>query len=285
VVVRLGGVTDTNGGADADATAAARWIELDGAVKVRDHGRLRTVDGRLVQPGRLIRSDNLQDLSDRDVERLVGELGVHAVADLRTEVEVSSEGPGPLAGRGDVDIHHLSLFPESGTNTDAAAGEDEPVVLPWQLRDQIGEGAAPRSASPLYRRYLDDRADSVLDALRLIAHSEGATIVHCAAGKDRTGVVVALALCEVGVERAAVVADYARSAERIQHIFDRLRTSHTYAGDLAGSDADKHAPRANTIENLLDVLDREYGGPSGWLRAHGWTDADSAALHAKLLAA
>ena len=59
----------------------------------------------------------------------------------------------------------------------------------------------------------------------MIAHSPGATIVHCAAGKDRTGTVVAIALAEVGVTREAIVADYARSAERIEHIFGRLRSS------------------------------------------------------------
>ncbi len=258
-----------------------RWIELDGAVNVRDLGGLPTADGRVVQSSRLIRSDNLQDLSERDVRRLVDDLRVRAVADLRTGVEVSSEGPGPLAERPEVEIRHFSLFPESGQTTDAAA-EDEPVVLPWQTQRRA-ERVQHRGASGVYLGYLDDRADSVLDTLRLIAQTDGATIVHCAAGKDRTGVVVAIALAEVGVQRDAIVADYARSAERIEGIFDRLRSTRTYAGDMANASADQHAPRAATIERLLDVLDTEYGGAPGWLRAHGWTEADAAALRAKLL--
>jgi protein tyrosine/serine phosphatase len=56
----------------------------------------------------------------------------------------------------------------------------------------------------------------VLAALRMSAYREGATVVHCTAGKDRTGVVVALALADAGVERAAIVADYAASADHLR---------------------------------------------------------------------
>ena len=262
----------------------ARWIELDGAANVRDLAGLPTPDGRAVRPGRLIRSDNLQDLTDRDVRMLIEEHNVRTVADLRTGVEVRAEGPGPLTEIADVEIRHLSLFPEAGTATDAAAADDEsggPVVLPWQ--DRATEQGNRRGASAVYLGYLDDRADSVVAALRLIAYSPGATIVHCAAGKDRTGTVVALALAEVGVARHAIVADYARSAERIEGIFARLRASATYAGDLAGADPDKHAPRPATMDGLLDALDEACGGVSQWLRSHGWTDGDAAALSGKLL--
>jgi len=264
--------------------AAPRWIELDGAVNVRDLGGLPTQGGGAVAARRLIRSDNLQGLSPRDVERLVDEYGVRTVADLRTGVEVDSEGPGPLHGRREVQIRHLSLFPERGDRTDAAAAEpDAPVVLPWQDNEDRAQRRRGGAAA-VYLGYLEDRADSILDTLRLIAHSPGATIVHCAAGKDRTGVVVAIALDEVGVERDAIVADYARSAEVIEDIFERLRSSRTYAGDMAKADADKQAPRAATIKTLLAELDEQYGGASGWLRAHGWTEEDAAALRAKLLA-
>ena len=258
----------------------ARWIDLDGAVNVRDVGGLPTVDGRAVRPGRLIRSDNLQDLSERDVRALRDEHNVRAVADLRTGVEVAHEGPGPLTDVEDIEIRHLSLFPEAGKHTDIAVDDAKPVVLPWQTR---GTSGPQQGASAVYLSYLDDRADSIIEALRLIAGSPGATIVHCAAGKDRTGTVVALALAEVGVTRDAIVADYARSAERIEAIFERLRATRTYAEDLVDADAGKHTPRAETMERLLDALDARHGGVSTWLRAHGWTDQDAAALRHKLL--
>jgi protein tyrosine/serine phosphatase len=261
----------------------AAWLELDGAVNVRDLAGLPTADGRAVQPHRLIRSDNLQNLSDRDVRTLVDEIGVRAVADLRTGVEVAHEGEGPLLRNEAVDVVHLSLFPESGHNTDVAGDENRPVVLPWQNRETPTNGGTRQGASAVYLSYLDDRADSVIAALRLIAHSPGATIVHCAAGKDRTGTIVALALAEVGVTREAIIADYALSAERIEAIFERLRTTRTYAGDLGDEEPDKHAPKPATMARLLDAIDTEFGGAAAWLRAHGWTETDAAALRHKLL--
>lgn len=258
----------------------ARWIELDGAVNVRDLAGLPAADGREVQPGRLIRSDNLQELSERDVHVLVNEIGVRAVADLRTGVEVHHEGPGPLTEIDDVEVRHLSLFPEAGDTTDLAA--DGKVILPWERRN-LDESSGRRGTSAVYLGYLDERADSIIAALRLVAHSEGATIVHCAAGKDRTGTVVALALAEVGVEREAIIVDYARSSERIEAIFERLRATRTYARDLSDTQPHEHAPRESTMQRLLDAIDTEFGGPSAWLRTHGWTDEDAAALRRKLL--
>jgi protein tyrosine/serine phosphatase len=260
----------------------ARWIELDGAVNVRDVGGLPTTDGRVLKPGRLIRSDNLQDLSDRDVHRLVDELGVRSVADLRTGVEREHEGAGRLSEIEDVEVRHLSLLPESGEHTDLAADGAGPVILPWQNREVPQDGVR-RGITGVYLAYLDDRADSIVAALRLVARSPGATIVHCAAGKDRTGTVVALALAEVGVTREAIVADYARSSERIEAIFARLRATRTYADDLGHDDPDDHAPKPVTMQRLLDAVEHEYGGVPAWLRSHGWTADDAAALRRKLL--
>lgn len=261
----------------------SRWIDLDGAVNVRDLGGLPTVDGGVTRTDRLIRSDNLQGLTAADVRRLVDGHGVRAVADLRTDVEIRLEGPGPLTREPSVTIAHFSLFPEAGHHTDAAAlDEDGPVVLPWQNRPEREERRR-RGASEVYLGYLDDRADSVLSALRLVAATDGATIVHCAAGKDRTGVVVAIGLAEVGVEPEHIVEDYAMSAERIEAIFIRLRASRTYADDLAGESIDRHRTRPETMQRLLAAMDENYGGVPGWLRKHGWTDGDGAALRAHLL--
>ncbi len=262
-----------------------RWIELSGANNVRDVGGLPTEDGREVRRGRLIRSDSLQDLSAGDVRRLVDDLRVRAVADLRTGVEVRGEGPTPMDRERLVDVRHYSLFPEPDDAVAAADTPDGPVVLPWQDRDkEMTDDDRRRGVSGIYLRYLDDRADSVLAALRLIAGTEGATIVHCAAGKDRTGVVVAIALAEVGVRRDAIVADYELSAERVEAIIARLVARRTYATDLVGDEpVDKHKPKAVTMERLLTALDERHGGVPAWLRANGWTEQDAAALRRKLL--
>jgi protein tyrosine/serine phosphatase len=268
-------------------TTTSRWIELDGADNVRDLGGLPTVDGRVVQPRRLIRSDSLQTISPDDVRYLVDDVQVRTVADLRTGVEVDLEGPGPMTREPSVDIRHLSLFPEVGDNTDAVALDDEdaPVVLPWQTRDRTEAREERRRVAPeIYLRYLDDRADSIVAALRLIAHSAGATLVHCAAGKDRTGVVVALALAEVGVVPDAIVEDYEQSAERTAATIRRLASRRTYATDLLSDvDVDRHKPRAVTMSRMLAAIDDVHGGVPAWLRANGWTEHDAAALRAKLL--
>jgi protein tyrosine/serine phosphatase len=211
---------------------------------MRDLGAL---DG--VRPGVLMRSDNLQGLTADDVHRLVDELGVRVVVDLRTHSEVESEGPGPLVGR--VDIRHRSLWPEKGDKTDVVIGGDDPVV-------------------GFYLGYLYDRPDSIVGALEDIARGPGPVIVHCAAGKDRTGVVVALALAAVGVAREAIVADYVATGERITPLMKRLRASPTYAAELAPFSDESRKPRAETMERLLEVLDERHGGPLAWLGEQGF---------------
>jgi protein-tyrosine phosphatase len=262
--------------------ADPQWIDLDGADNARDVGGLPTSDGHTVQPGRLIRSDSLQELTPDDVRHLVDDLNVRAVADLRTTAEVTGEGPGPLTGERSVDIRHLSLFLERLDRPPNESGE--PVLLPWQERNaRMTEEERARGAAGTYRHYLIDRADSVLEALRLIAYSDGATLVHCASGKDRTGVIVALALTEVGVTREAIVGDYAHSAERVEANFRRLAGRPTYASAIGNEPVDIHKPKAETMAELLDQIDAEHGGVAAYLRANGWTEQDAAALHAKLL--
>ncbi|MBG0830718.1 tyrosine-protein phosphatase [Planomonospora sp. ID67723] len=258
-----------------------RWIDLDGAVNVRDLGGLATVDGGTTRFGRVYRSDNLQGLTERDVERLVAELKLRHVIDLRSGPEVSLEGPGPLTRVPEVSIHHLTLFAEGGKHTDVDADTiDADRVLPWQQRAE--EDLAELRVTGFYYAYLRDRPDSVVAALRAMAHDDGAAIVHCAAGKDRTGVVCALALEVAGATREAIVADYVATGERIEGILARLRASSTYRDDLDTRSADEHRPRHEYIEQFLRVLDDRFGGPLEWLAAQGWTEADSRALKSRL---
>jgi protein tyrosine/serine phosphatase len=280
-------------------TESPRWLPLDGAANARDLGGLPTDSGPPVQPHRLLRSDNLQGLTPADVRLLVDEIGLRTVIDLRTNVEVALEGPGPLTREPAVAVRHLSLFAESGGLTDVDADAD----LPWAARppvappaadgpsvaDALVSGGDPALADPLsrsvsfYLAYLRDRPDSVVAALRAIADTDGASLVHCAAGKDRTGVVVALALSVAGVPRDRIVADYAATADRLPELLARLRASDTYRDDLASRSDDSHRPRAATMERFLDHLDRTAGGPVGWLESAGFGPADAARLRSRLV--
>jgi len=254
------------------------WIELDGAVNVRDLGALATDDGRATAPGRLLRGDNLQDLSRSDVTKLVGVLGLTTVVDLRSPYEVTSEGPGPLTRADGVRHVYLSVLPELGQGTDAAD------ALALRRRD----GAVSRYPDDLrcgyYLGYLEDRPDRVVTAVRSIAGAPGAALVNCAAGKDRTGVVIALALTAAGVTRDAVVADYAASGERMDAILDRLRASPTYAADIDSTPAAEQRPRPETMAAFLEQLDVRHGGVTGWLAGHGFGPDELSRLRAKLVA-
>jgi protein-tyrosine phosphatase len=254
-------------------THPANWIDLEGVVNVRDVGGLPAADGRTVRAGVLIRSANLGEITEADVALLVEQVGVRRVVDLRTDVEVSRSDRGLLHGRSGVTVHHLSLYP------DTLAEQDTPdPVVPW--RGERFTGQDPQVAS--YLMYLQRRPDSIVAALRAIAEPEGATIVHCAAGKDRTGVVVALALSVVGVPREVIAGDYAQTQSRLTAILEQLSRSSLYAGETA--DPAKVPPAsADKMLRVLAAIDAEYGGVSGWLSAQGWTDRDTDRLRARLL--
>jgi protein tyrosine/serine phosphatase len=247
-----------------------RWIELEGAVNVRDLGGLPTTDGSTTTPGVLVRSDNLQGLSDKDVRRLVDDHGIRTVLDLRTPTEVRSEGPGPLVAEG---VRHINL--DLIPTWDEEEGTDR--IVPHEQRE---EG----DLSHFYLTYLDQMPQSVVDALHVIAGADsGPVLVHCAAGKDRTGVIVALALHVAGVQRDEIVADYALTGERIEAIRDRLVASPTYAEDMKSRPLDDMRPHALSMRHFFDRLD-ELGGAEAWLTAHGFGPEEQAALREKLTA-
>lgn len=269
------------------------WIELEGAVNVRDVGGMATSNGRAIRPGALIRSANLQHLTDDDVRTLVQDLGVRRVVDLRTDVEVERGGPGRMHAQPEVVIHHLSLYPDSNGSAEnvvaidetppdsgpsAETGAAEPA-LPWQ-----GEKLSPDRAPVVnsYLRYLSRRPDSIVAALRAIAEPDGATVVHCAAGKDRTGVVVALALTVAGVPRDSIAEDYALTQSQMRLILEHLARSTLYDREVTRPDQIPTAS-ADVMGAVLSAVETDFGGVLGWLALHGWTDQDTAALRAKLI--
>jgi protein-tyrosine phosphatase len=275
------------------STRTDRWLHLDGTTNTRDLGGLPTADGGETAFGRVLRSDNLQTLSEADVRTLVEEVGLTEVVDLRTTAEILMEGRSPLRDVGTVTHRHFTLLPERGKRTDVFAAEEDDEAVRAGLPADWAESILPRQVSPgdageppavrSYLGYLTDGTDNVLAALRSLAHGgPGAAVVHCAAGKDRTGVVVALSLAVAGVEPEAIIADYAQTAEVIDALVAKLAASPTYAEDMTSRDVASHTPRAESMRRVLELLDERWGGPIGWLEAHGFGTDEQAALRARL---
>ena len=261
------------------------WIDLDGLANLRDVGGIPTIDGGKIASGRLLRSDNLQTLTSADVDALL-RLGVTDVIDLRSDFEVENEGPGPLTDVASVHFHQHSLFREWREGV----GEDKPDVRPEVVPDEalpwIDLAPSVQVDHPIashYLSYLSDRPDSVVASLREIANAEGASLVHCAAGKDRTGTIVAIALILAGAKPEAVVADYAASSERMQAILDRLLATTTYAENLRDRPLSSHLTYPETMEAFLEHVHTEYGTMDALMERLGWTEADTVQLRSKLL--
>ncbi len=240
-----------------------RWLTVDGLANARDVGGLPLDGGGRVRTGVLLRTESLEGLGPAAVAYLTDELGVAQVLDLRTDHERTTYGLGALAAAG-VPVHRLSFIPETGIALpEVDLGDSHPM---------LGH----------YLAYPEGRGEYVVDGVRRIATLDsGTTVVHCAAGKDRTGVLVALVCAAVGVPREEITADYALSATRIDALFRKWTTA---SGEpMPGVDElDRHRPRAEGKAEFLRLLDERHGGPVGWLRENGLTDDELARLRTRL---
>jgi hypothetical protein len=225
------------------AMADPRFLELTGASNVRDLGGLPTADG-VIRSGRVLRSDFLVTLGAGDREQLVERLGLRRVIDLRTETEVDQH-PGPWA--------------EAGIEVVRAAFPLDPA---FTARDVDGMIA-------LYASFLEPPAPALTAAVgALLEVDSHPVLIHCAAGKDRTGVLVALALDLVGVERAAIGADFALTRERMPAVIKRLETE-TGRVRPATLPEVMYGAEATTILAFLDLVDERFGGTAAWAEGRG----------------
>ena len=205
----------------------------------RDLGGTPTADGAIVRPGSILRSA-MPAARDGAPDGISWPPSV--VIDLRSLSE--SEPQHPLQGLGS-------------------------QVFKLPLLAALKPGATPPSDLPgLYRVMLDYADHNLVEIVRVAGDHSGSTLIHCAAGKDRTGVAVALLLRLVGVAREHVVADYLTSLEHAEAIGRRLAL-------LPGYEDRKALPKSflavpvEALEGVLDVWDQHEGGTEGWLRRAG----------------
>jgi protein-tyrosine phosphatase len=169
----------------------SRHFELEGALNFRDLGGYPSRDGRMVRWRTIFRSDGLDSLSPADLALLVDTLGLSSVIDLRSGDEVDMVGRGAL-GEKKLVLHHIPIFDE----TRRVAERFAEGLLMTDMYVQMAERAAPR----------------FVRALEVIARTDAPLVFHCAAGKDRTGLLGAVLLELLGVGDDDIAEDYARSA-------------------------------------------------------------------------
>ncbi|KPM57135.1 protein tyrosine phosphatase [Frankia sp. CcI49] len=248
-----------------------RWFDLAGADNTRDLGGMPTSSGRLTRHGVLLRSDTLQELTPADVVRLRQTFGLRTVLDLRAEEEVAHEGRGPLEFES-VAYHHLSFLPGQW-------------VMPGDPRHAaivVDLDSAARVER--YLGYLRLAGDAAARAVRLLAQpTTGPALFHCAAGKDRTGVLAALVLDIVGVDRESIISDYTLTNERIALVDARLARRPSYRRPDNAITADSLSCRPEVMRGFLDAVDRIWGGPTAWALHAGVTEADLHSLRTRLV--
>lgn len=247
----------------ADLTLPVRRHVVPGLYNLRDTGGYRAATGTS-RWGKLLRSDALHRIDDAGRARLA-ELRVTHVVDLRGADERTA-APSALDGLA-ARVHHLPVF------DDAAPA---------------AQAAKLAALAPVYDHMVDERGPQLASAIRVIADAapDEAVLVHCTAGKDRTGLVVAFALRAAGVEREDVVADYAATAENLRGEWaDAMLRGLAERGiepTPAIVELIADSPAA-VVEALLDRIDDEYGSMAGYLQAQGLTADDLDRLTAALV--
>jgi protein-tyrosine phosphatase len=240
-----------------------RFVPLEGCVNFRDLGGYPAVGGRRVRRRVLYRSDALHQLSPADVARVRDALGVRTVIDLRTSAEVASDGVGPLP-LPPVQRHHLPLFEADGRDPSERT---------------------PRPLDEIYALMLRFAREPIARALDVIAASPGPAVFHCAAGKDRTGVIAAVVLAVLGVPDEHVIEDYAATRKSLERIVARLRASEGYQYIFEELPPETLHAEPETMARLLEHARERYGGLRGWALGAGVAPATVATLELRLLEA
>ncbi len=241
-----------------------RIVPLVGASNFRDLGGYLTGAGGVTRWGQLYRSDTLHELTEADVAVLRG-IGLAGVIDLRTGIELERSGRG-LLGRESLTFLHASVLQVEG---------GESIALP-----------APPEGDPAerYLWYLEIGHGALAKALITIADPANRPLVfHCAAGKDRTGVLAALILDILGVEHATIVDDYVITASRLELILERLRRDPVWGGSAPKIPPERVTAEAATMGRFLELLYERHGGARAWALAAGVPPENLDAMAAQLV--
>ncbi|MFY9330917.1 MAG: tyrosine-protein phosphatase [Candidatus Nanopelagicales bacterium] len=235
-----------------------------GLVNLRDVGGLPLRDGGFTRRGVLFRSESLQEATSHDVERLTEQYQIASIMDLRSARESITEGRGPVDAKA---ITYLNI-PLDPAPLDLEFDPDWPS---GQLTSYVYQSFANVPSGGLGRVF------AFLPQLL-----DGPTLVHCAAGKDRTGLVIAITLEIAGVTREAVMADYLASGQNNDRVNDMLRRSPRYLAHMGKVNNEFYEVHEHAMSSFLDWLDRTHGGARNWAMSRGVEDSQLDRLAAAL---
>jgi protein tyrosine/serine phosphatase len=250
--------------AEAEA-ALARRLAWDACYNVRDLGGYPTGDGGRTRWRAVLRADNLCRLTPAGREALVA-YGVRTIIDLRNPRELAID-PHPFGGVDLIDGRpaYLHLPLEDETDADARALIDAAETVPAIYHVLLDRNQA--------------RIGAIVEAIA--AAPDGPVLIHCHAGKDRTGLMSALLLTLAGASHQIIAEDYALSDEYLQPLYDDWRASFDDPAEW-----ERVARRWSTpVENMLAVLaglETRHGGALAFLRASGVSDWSIERIRARL---
>lgn len=239
-------------------------VVLEGCLNFRDLGGMPTRGGRRLRTGELYRSDALHHLTPADVACLRDRLRIGVVIDLRSSGELRSEGQGPLAEERGIAFHHLPLF-DGDTRTARAGASSITLAERYVLLAELAR-------APIAR------------VVELVATAPAPVVYHCAAGKDRTGVISAILLGLLDVDDDVIVADYATTRENLDAIVERLRSMQGYRTMLDALPPDTMHAEPGTMREFLAAIQARHGSMRAYARAAGVADAILDDLVARLVA-
>jgi protein-tyrosine phosphatase len=230
--------------------------------------------------------------------RDLGGLEVEGGGRIRSGVLFRSDAP--LAGEPDPD---LAPWPPSCV-IDLRSVDEQAASHPLGLRGAVVHSVPLMSrADPaklvatvdgftllaLYAAMVEKAGDLIVSVVDIIASQTGPTLVHCAVGKDRTGVIIAIVLSAVGVSRLQIVADYDSTGPNMAAVLERIVAVRPVGErDSVRAGIDQAPPhllqiQTDAIEAVLDTVGSHDGGAAGWLLAHGLAPEKLAQLRSRLV--
>jgi len=246
-----------------------RDLVWDGCLNVRDLGGLPTRDGGETRFGGVVRADSVRQLSEEGWEALVDH-GVRTVIDLRGDHELAEDPPAEAP----VEVVHVPFMEASEAEWEEIEAEIQAAVA--------AAPDVPAATRDVYLVFLERFRPNVAAAFRAVANArDGGLVIHCAGGKDRTGLLAAFLLRLAGVDDADVAADYALSEERLRPRHEAWFAAARTDEELARLRRIAQTPAASMV-GVFEELDRRYGGVESYLRAVGVTDEELELVRARL---